>query len=395
MLFRSVWYTRLQAWYARIERWVVGGSRKRVIAILSALVLLAIALSVTAVATWPRSPAPAVASAPRPTSTASATATGTATLTPRPNTPTPRPHTVATSVPTTPPAPVQPKPPASTPTVTFCPTATATEPPTATATATTAPVAAVTAPAPAGGRALADLQPRATCTPCPYYTGNNPSQPSIGAALDAAADAYHLPRNLVRAVAWQESHWHEDAYSCDGGIGLMQVQYYTWQWINQLNMPNCHLSATTYVPTTLDGNAGLGAKYLAYLSCFYSYDGGSGGTLQQPGTYTMAWYYQQAGLRYPDATNPDGSANASSLCVAVFSDPNHPEYPDMPTTTASTWSCPYSATEGDTTLLDITLSAYNEGPGYTDQCGICNPWYVASVEGYVPQFYAGTLPTPS
>lgn len=235
----------------------------------------------------------------------------------------------------------------------------------------------------------------ATCTPCPYYTGNNPSQAAIGAALDAAADTYHLPRNLVRAVAWQESRWHEDAYSCDGGIGLMQVQDYTWQWIDQLSLPNCHLSATTYDPTTLDGNAGLGAKYLSYLSCFYSYDGGAGGTPSQPGTYTIAWYYQKAGLNFPDTTNPNGSPNASSLCAAVFNNPNNPQYPDLPATTASTWSCPYSATAGDSTLLDITLSAYNEGPGYTDQCGICNPWYVAGVEGFIPQFYQGILPTAS
>ena len=63
--------------------------------------------------------------------------------------------------------------------------------------------------------------------PCPYYSGNNPSQSAIRAALNSAADAYHLPRNLLLAVAWQESRWHEDVLSGDGGIGLMQLQYYT------------------------------------------------------------------------------------------------------------------------------------------------------------------------
>lgn len=389
---------RLYAWYTRIERFVVGGSRQRVLAIVAALALLAVALSVVAVITWPRPPAPTVAAVATFTSAPSATPTRPPTHTALPQLPpTPPPHSVPTAVPTTPPPPPIPTP-STTPTVTFCPTATPTPPPTATP--TTPPTATATAGAIAtasatGSPAAVTVSYTATCTPCPYYTGNNPSQAAIGAALDAAADAYHLPRNLLRAVAWQESRWHEDAYSCDGGIGLMQVQSYTWQWIDQLNMPNCQLAATSYDPTTLAGNAGLGAKYLAYLSCFYSYDGGVGGTLAQPGADTMAWYYQRAGLRYPDTTNPNGSPNPASRCAAVFNSTNDPYYPDLPATTASPWSCPYSATSGDSTLLDITLSAYNEGPGYTDQCGICNPWYVAGVEGYIPQFFQGILPQPS
>ena len=52
----------------------------------------------------------------------------------------------------------------------------------------------------------------------------------------------------------------------------------------------------------------------------------------------------------------------------------------------------FSGNARRTTLLDITLSAYNEGPGYTDTCGICNPGYVASVEGFIPQFASGSPP---
>jgi hypothetical protein len=274
------------------------------------------------------------------------------------------------------------------------PTPTATSGASGTATATAGATATGTSTGTAG-HALTLAAASGTCTPCPYYIGNNPSQPAIRSALYAAADQYHLPRNLLLAVAWQESKWHEDVYSCDGGIGLMQVQYYTWPWLNGVSEPNCGLAGTSYDPTTLNGNAGLGAKYLAYLSCFYRYDGGTGGTAQQPAPYTMAWYYQGKGLNFPDTTNANGSANANSLCAAVFNDVNHPEYPDLPATAAQPWSCPYSATAGDSTLLDITLSAYNEGPGTTDTCGICNPWYVASVETFIPQFYAGTLPTAS
>lgn len=366
-------------------------TKKRVQAIIACFGLGILVLAGTLVAVNLR-PEP---SSPTPTSAIIApTDPPTATVTQAPTaTHTPKPVVVPTTVPHTPPPPAVPTPPPATPTVTFCPTPTPLPAPTATATpaATATGTAATTATATASvapARAALPQGAQTACQPCPYYAGNNPSQSMIRAALYAAADTYHLPHNLLLAVAWQESHWHQDVLSCDGGIGLMQVQYYTWPWLNSVSEANCGLPATSYDPNTLQGNANLGAKYLAYLSCFYSYDGGHAGTLQMPASYTIAWYYQKAGLAYPDLTNPKGS-----LCAAVYNDPSHPEYRDLPSTTAATWSCPYSATAGDTTLLDITLSAYNEGPGYTDTCGICNPWYVQSVEGYIPQFYAGTLPT--
>jgi hypothetical protein len=248
----------------------------------------------------------------------------------------------------------------------------------------------------------------ASCAPCPSYSGNNPTQSAIQAALLAAADAYHLPRNLLQAVAWQESKWHEDVMSCDGGIGLMQIQNYNVTWLNQEAVPECGLATTDNDPYTLQGNANLGAKYLSYLMCFYSYWGGYAASppysVSNPAPYTIDWYYtvctasvdpvncNHPALPYPDITRTDGQP---SLCAGVFNDPSHPEYPDLPSSTAQPWSCPYSAKAGDTTLLDITLSAYNEGPGYTDSCGICNPGYVASVEGFIPQFFSGGLPVPS
>jgi len=231
------------------------------------------------------------------------------------------------------------------------------------------------------------------CLPCPHYKGNNPTQAQIRAALYSAADAYHLPRNLLLAVAWQESRWHQDVLSCDGGIGLMQIQDYTAPWLNGQSVPACGLVATSYDVNALQGNADLGAKYLVYLSCFFSYWGNDGGTsAANPGAYTMAWYYQNAGLQYPDTKNADGTPNPNSLCTAVFGDPIHPEYAALPTTTASPWSCPYSATTGDATLLDITLSAYNEGADNVVRNGIFNWWYVQGVEGWIPQFAAGSLP---
>ncbi|HLY30981.1 MAG TPA: transglycosylase SLT domain-containing protein [Ktedonobacterales bacterium] len=239
-----------------------------------------------------------------------------------------------------------------------------------------------------------------TSCACPYYKGNNPSQSAIAQALKNAATTYDLPVNLLDAVAWQESRWHEDVLSCDGGIGLMQIQYYTYPWLNQASVPVCEgLEVTNYNPYDLQGNADLGAKLLKYLSCYYSYWGDNGGTsINTPGQYTIAWYYQQAGLQYPDTLNADGSTNTSSLCDAYFHDATRPWYPALKQNDGGyyiTWGCPYSATAGDATLLDMTLSAYNEGAGYTDQYGVQNWWYVQGVANWIPQFANGSLPTPS
>ncbi|MGZ3680982.1 MAG: transglycosylase SLT domain-containing protein [Ktedonobacterales bacterium] len=319
-----------------------------------------------------------------PTNTQAATHTATTTRRPTP-----------VSVVHAPPPPPVPTRAPSPPTATPCPTATATAKPAApTATATAAAPTPTTAAAANGAQQPLAMTLSSACqSSCPTYTGNNPSQSQIRAALYTAADTYHLPRNLLLAVAWQESRWHEDVTSCDGGIGLMQLQYYTWPWLNGQSVPACGLAATNDDPKTLQGNANLGAKYLVWLSCFYSYWGANGGTsVSSPGQYTIAWYYQQAGLQYPDTKNADGSTNSKSFCAAVFNDPAHPEYAALPATTANPWSCPYSAVTNDPSLLDITLSAYNEGADYTNQNGIQNWWYVHGVEGFIPQFAAGALP---
>jgi Transglycosylase SLT domain len=327
---------------------------------------------------------------------------------------TPATHTPTTHAPTSnpvhaPPPPPVPTPPDATPPITFCPTPTPLPAPTATPVPPTATPLPPTA-TPTGtststaSRASQTAAISAACQPCPYYKGNNPSQSQIRAALYQAADQYHLPRNLLLADAWQESKWHEDVISCDGGIGLMQIQYYTYPWLNGVSVPQCGLSPTNYDPYSLQGNANLGAKFFVWLSCFYSYWGDNGGTSpSNPGAYTIAWYYQQAHLNYPDTTNPNGSSNLNSFCGAVFNTPNNAYYAALPSTTAGVWSCPYNAataqaycpsydTNGQPSLLDITLSAYNEGPGYTDQYGIQNCWYVDSVEAYIPQFASGALP---
>jgi outer membrane biosynthesis protein TonB len=343
----------------------------------------------------------------QPTATPPATATATATARP---TATPKPKPVPK---TPPPPPAPPPPPPATPTpatsggytggpVTndsifsdFCGAATPTAT-TAAPTATDTPIAATATPtSSATGTATAlghtGLAMPASCVTCPFISGYNSTQAQIAQALANAAATYNLPVNLLKAVAWQESHWHEDAYSCDGGIGLMQIQYYVYPWLNGVSVADCNISASSDDPYTLQGNANLGAKLLKYLSCYYSYWGGydydangNPHSLSNPSKYTVDWYYLSAGLSYPD------SNSANSLCASVFN--ANAYYPALPSTTSAPWSCPYSATAGDTTLLDITISAYNEGAGNIAKYGINNQWYINGVEGYIPQFSSGALP---
>jgi hypothetical protein len=364
------------------HRWMVAGISAVCILLITASLL--IITSLTPRQTASRIPAATATPADTPTPTPLPTPTRVPTATAEVK----QPVSIVTappppSIPTAPPTP-------PTPTAQICPTATALPTPTATAATTSTPGATATA---TSTEAASPTAGSANCQQCPTYSGNNPSQSQISSALYAAAELYHLPRNLLLAVAWQESKWHQDVTSCDGGIGLMQIQYYTYPWLNSQSVPECGLTATTYDPNTLAGNADLGAKFLAWLSCFYSYWGNNGGSsLASPGLDTIDWYYQQAQLQYPDTLNSNGTPNPQSLCAAVWSDPNHPEYQSLPSTKSDPWSCPYSATAGDATLLDFTLSAYNEGPTYTDENGIQNWPYVDAVEGFIFQFAAGSLP---
>ncbi len=361
--------------------WTRTSSGQRMLAIVSALSLLMITGTLALMSMQPGK-APQTARVPTDTPFVTATATlapsATATLKP-PATPS---HPVVQG-PKPPPIPGPPKP-TPTPRPTATPAASATPGPTST-------------PAP-------------TATPCGpgAYQGGNPTQALLRSAMQTAATTYGIPVNLVYSVAWEESRWHQDVVACDGGIGLMQIQPTTAPWLNSVSVSVCSLTATTYDVNTYQGNALLGAKFLKWLSCFYSYWGNNGGTsVSNPGNGTIAWYYKSLGLQYPDTKNADGSTNPNSYCYAVYK--SSPENPNLPSTTADPWSCPYnpacsSSSQGcdpnrihqpDNTLLDATISAYNQGPGNFDNYGLLNHTYVSNIEGYIPQFQSGALPTAS
>lgn len=171
----------------------------------------------------------------------------------------------------------------------------------------------------------------------------------------------------------------------------MQIQYYSFDFINtQATQTDCGLGPTSYDVHTLQGNAMLGAKYLVYLSCFFEYWGNNTNaptSVINPAPYTSAWYYKNVGLPYPDYSM------TNSFCAANLNDSTQPWYKALPEGSGNAWSCPYQPQAGDATLLDISLSAYNEGADNVVNEGIENWWYVQGVEGWIPQFAAGTLPT--
>ncbi len=84
------------------------------------------------------------------------------------------------------------------------------------------------------------------------------TQQQVRQTLLAAADRNGLPRNLVLAIAWEESNWTQHVISWDGGIGAMQLMPYTANWLN-------NAMRTNYNPYYLYDNIQLGTSYLRFL----------------------------------------------------------------------------------------------------------------------------------
>ncbi len=355
-----------------------GRSRQIIVAALSAICLFAVAATALLFAAQ---------SAPQANRNLAQSSTATlyaATLTPTDSpTATPQPTKTTTgggktvsgkpvSVPHPPPPP---PPPPATPTATPCATATPVPTATATSDATASPMTS------SGNVSLAALQVN-SCTPCGQNSGGNPSQSQIRAALNAAASLYGLPHNLLYGFAWQESKWHQDVMACDGGVGLMQIQYYYADYFNHssvLNASGCGVSDTSYDIYTLSGNANLGAKVVKYLSCYYM--------------RIASGKYQAAGSGFPDtASNP-------SLCATLYANntngPTTTLYQDLPSSASDGWSCPLDPTQGLTSaeVLDYSVSAYNAGQTAIYNCGcVPNLGYVGAVEYWTSQFQQGALP---
>jgi len=251
------------------------------------------------------------------------------------------------------------------------------------------PLLPTVTPEPSAGPGTPTATPSPECTKCPLKISDYPvSNDDSYAMLTKAADEYHLPHNLVYSVAKIESGWNPNYMSCSYDIGLMQLKYGYWQSVDLINAPSCGIHQTTYDVYNPQDNAYLGAKLLAWLKCYYSFWGGVGDQTN-PGKGTVAWYFNQANLTYPDITLKDGTPNPNSLCALPYKDVNQGQYAGiLSKNDDQSWGCPYTGKAGDHTLYDVVVSTYNQGFGTTNASGIQNQWYVDIISGYVKQ-YAG------
>lgn len=257
-----------------------------------------------------------------------------------------------------------------------------------TATATLVPLPDFSLPTlcnPSGGAP----QP-ADCVPCPYtYDQTSYTRAQVQAALDAAADQYQLPRALVYAVAWGESNWKSGWITCNYDLGVMQLKQGYLATFDNFHEPAAWcpgIARTLYDPIrSMPQNVLLGAKWLAWLRCYYGWMAAGGGSRAAPDRDTLAWYYQQAGTPLPDTAAPQ------SLCKSTAQDPSKPWFKDLGAEATDLWSCPFSATAGDRTFLDIVLAGYNGGPQVMNG-SIPNDGYVSYIEGIMTQFARGQLP---
>jgi soluble lytic murein transglycosylase-like protein len=121
--------------------------------------------------------------------------------------------------------------------------------------------------------------PRTTPPGCtPTVRGTAASYANVRAALKVSAGhtywasvpSIRVPERLLVAVAMTESSWRSNVIACDGGIGLMQVMPDT---VSQIN----NRFGTKWDVNTLQGNAHLGANYLAWTVRYLGdlYFGGS------------------------------------------------------------------------------------------------------------------------
>ncbi len=182
--------------------------------------------------------------------------------------------------------------------------------------------------------------PEATIPPCGdgqiygprCYTvlpGPVPTQDEVRQALLTAAQQNSMPFSLVESIGWQESGWQENVQACDGGVGVMQLQPETTQWLNQQYNTN-------YSPYDLTGNVTMGVTLLNWLYNYYIPFCNQGLPAGQTCDWNTVW---------PGAT--DGA-----------------------------------------TIRQIVESAYNEGVGTMASYGIQNWNYVNSVESLLAQFTA-------
>jgi LysM repeat protein len=100
--------------------------------------------------------------------------------------------------------------------------------------------------------------------------------PRMNALLTRIAGQQGVDARLVRALAWMESGWQQNAVSPTGAIGIMQVEPYTGDWISR------YLSPRPLDLTVAEDNVIAGCMLLRHLLAIH------GGDAQA----ALAAYYQ-------------------------------------------------------------------------------------------------------
>ncbi|HWF53525.1 MAG TPA: LysM peptidoglycan-binding domain-containing protein [Solirubrobacteraceae bacterium] len=107
----------------------------------------------------------------------------------------------------------------------------------------------------------------------PYPTAETVDASTVG----SIASSNGVPASLGDAVGWQESGFNNDLVSGTGAVGVMQIEPYTWNYINQVLSPGAALD-----PYSATDNVRAGSMLLQSL-------------LQQTGgnlSLAAAGYYQ-------------------------------------------------------------------------------------------------------
>ena len=91
-------------------------------------------------------------------------------------------------------------------------------------------------------------------TPVPAASGGG-----VEASLERHAAAQGVEVDLVKAVAWQESGWRQEARSSVGAIGVMQVMPDTADYVNEV------LGGGDLDVRRADDNVQLGVRYLRHV----------------------------------------------------------------------------------------------------------------------------------
>lgn len=86
-----------------------------------------------------------------------------------------------------------------------------------------------------------------------------PAATDVEASLERHAAGHGVEADLVKAVAWQESGWRQDAISSAGAIGVMQVMPGTADYVNEV------LDHGNLDVRKADDNVHLGVRYLKHV----------------------------------------------------------------------------------------------------------------------------------